>query len=51
MLNSIIKLLRLIVDPSKINKSKKIFKEEGVIQPGFVIVLKPKIKTYYRFTT
>lgn len=36
-LNSLIKLLRVNCDMSKLNRSKKIFKEEGIIGPGFVI--------------
>lgn len=50
-LNSLIKLLNLSCDLSKLNKSKKIFKEEGIIQQGFVVAIEPKAKSYYRFST
>ena len=50
-LNSIIKLLRLETNMEKLNQERKIFFEEGIIGNGFVRGLKPKIKTYYRFTT
>lgn len=49
-LNSLIKLLRINCDANKLNKSKKIFKDEGIISPGFVISVEPKSKIYYRFT-
>ena len=50
-LNSLIKLLRLKVDTTKLNKTRKVFKEEGVIGNGFVVEFEPKVKSYYRFTT
>jgi hypothetical protein len=50
-LNSLIKLLHLTCDLSKLNKSKKIFKEEGILQSGFVVAIDPKSKSYYRFST
>lgn len=50
-LNSLIKLLRVRVDMSKFNRGKKIFKEEGIINPGFVIGIDPKVKSYYRYST
>ena len=36
---------------SKFAKSKKVFKEEGVVSPGFVVQFNPKMKSYYRYTT
>lgn len=50
-LNSLIQLLKIEVDMSKFNKSKKIFKEEGIILQNFVVRTIPKVKTYFRFTT
>lgn len=50
-LNSLIKLLRLTCDPAKLNKAKKIFKEEGIVGPGFIVSAEPKSKSYYRFTS
>lgn len=47
-LNSLIKLLRVKVDMSKFNKSKKMFKEEGIITEGFVGSNEPKVKSYYK---
>jgi hypothetical protein len=38
-LNSLIKLLGIVSDLGKLNKSKKIFKEEGIILPGFVVAI------------
>lgn len=50
-LNSLIKLLRITCDFSKLNKEKKIFKDEGVLAAGFVIGVQPKSKSYYRLTS
>ena len=50
-LNSLIKLLRIQPDITKLNKAKKPFREEGVIGQGFVVSLQPKVKSYYRFST
>lgn len=36
---------------TKFVKSKKVFREEGIVSPGFVVSLEPKIKSYYRFST
>ena len=36
-LNSLVKLLRLRTDCSRIDHSKRAFKDEGVIQSGFVM--------------
>jgi len=33
-----------------LDKSKVIFKDQGIIEKGFVHRLKPKIKSYYRFS-
>jgi len=35
-LNSLVHLLRVKCNESKLNKNKRIFKEEGIILPGFV---------------
>lgn len=50
-LNSLMKLLRANFDLTKLNKNKKIFKEDGIISNGFIQKLRPKTKSYYRFTT
>lgn len=44
-------MLNLSCDLSKLNKSKKIFKEEGILQQGIVVAIEPKSKSYYRFST
>jgi len=36
---------------SKFAKTKKVFKEEGVVSQGFVIKLNPKLKSFYRYST
>lgn len=36
---------------SKFAKGKKVFKEEGIVNDGFVVSVDPKIKSYYRFST
>jgi hypothetical protein len=45
------KLIPAEYDLTKLNKNKKIFQEEGIINKGFVIKMLPKIKSYYRYTT
>ena len=49
-LNSLIKLLRITCEAGKLDQSKKIFKEEGIVGAGFVIAVEPKSKSFYRFT-
>jgi len=34
-----------------LDKSKKLFEDIGIIKPGFVQVLKPKLKIYDKFKT
>ena len=36
---------------TKFAKEKKIFKEEGIVNSGFVLGIDPKIKGYYRYST
>ncbi len=49
--NSLLRLLRVNCDMGKLNRTKKIFKEEGIIASGFVVSVEPKAKIYNRFTT
>ena len=50
-LNSLIKLMGVCCDTSKINKAKKIFKDEAIILQRFVVAVEPKTKIYHRFTS
>lgn len=50
-LNSLIKLIPARYDLTKLNDKKVYFKDEGLLTKGFVAELKPKVKSYYRFTT
>jgi hypothetical protein len=34
-----------------LDKQKVIFKDQGIIEKGFVHRLKPKVKSYYRFSS
>lgn len=50
-LNSLIKILPGVYDLTKLNDKKIFFREDGIINKGFVSELLPKIKTFYRYTT
>lgn len=51
MLSCLMTLIPGEYDISMIDKSKTIFKDQGIIKKGFVKKLKPKIKSYFRFSS
>ena len=51
MLSCLITLIRGKYDIGCLDKSKAIFKDQGIIQKGFLKKLEPKVKSYYRFSS
>jgi hypothetical protein len=50
-LNCLMKIIPARYDLGRLDMSKVLFKEDGIIGKGFVVELLPKVKSYYRYTT
>lgn len=51
LLSCLMTLISAEYDITLLNKQKTIFKDQNIIERGFVISLLPKIKSYYRFSS
>ena len=50
-LNCVMCLIKAQHDIKKLDQTKTLFKDDRIIQLGFIVKLLPKIKSYWRFTT
>lgn len=44
-------MISALYNPSVLDKDRKFFEEDGIINDGFVTKLKPKLKTYHKFAS
>lgn len=51
LLHTLTKLIPGRYDLTKLNDKKSFFRDDGILNKGFVAELVPKVKSYYRFTT
>jgi hypothetical protein len=51
LLSCLMTIIYAEYDLNMLNKEKHILKDQNIIKKGFVKQLKPKVKSYYRFSS
>lgn len=51
LLHTLTKLIPGVYDLTKLNDKKVFFRDDGIINKGFVAEIIPKVKSFYRYTT